>query len=88
MGVATDNLLTGSTQNKSSYNGFEVTGNMRRDKFIVFGGVTTDRLITSNCDGSGATDGTSGRDNPNGLRFCDSVRATGGPAPPACSGRP
>src|SRR5207247_7784003 len=38
----------------------------------------TDRLITSNCDGSGATDGTSGRDNPNGLRFCESVRATAG----------
>src|SRR5439155_24496206 len=33
---------------------------------------------TSNCDGSSATDGTSGRDNPNGLRFCDSVRATAG----------
>ena len=78
VGVATDNLLTGSTQNKTTYNGFEVTANMRRDKFIVFGGVTTDRLITSNCDGSSATDGTSGRDNPNGLRFCDSVRATAG----------
>jgi hypothetical protein len=51
---------------------------MRRDKFILFGGFTTDRLVTSNCDGSSATDGTSGRDNPNGLRFCDSVRATAG----------
>jgi carboxypeptidase family protein len=78
VGIATDNLLTYSTQNASTYNGFEVTGNVRRDKFIVFGGVTTDRLITSNCDGSSSTDGTSGRDNPNGLRFCDSVRATAG----------
>jgi hypothetical protein len=78
VGAATDNLLTASTQNKSTYNGVEFTANLRRDKFIFFGGVTTDRLITSNCDGSSATDGTSGRDNPNGLRFCDSVRATAG----------
>jgi len=78
VGVATDNLLTASSQNKQTYNGFEVTGNMRRDKFIVFGGLTVDRLVTNNCDGSSATDGTSGRDNPNGLRFCDSVRATAG----------
>jgi len=78
VGIATDNLLTYSTQNKSTYNGFEVSANVRRDKFILFGGVTTDRLVTSNCDGSGSTDGTSGRDNPNGLLFCDSVRATSG----------
>jgi hypothetical protein len=78
VGVATDNLLTASTQNKQTYNGVEFTVNLRRNKFILFGGVTTDRLITNNCDGSGATDGTSGRDNPNGLRFCDSVRATAG----------
>jgi hypothetical protein len=80
VGVATDNLLTYSTQNKSTYNGFEVSGNVRRDKFILFGGVTTDRLVRSECDGSNATDGTSGRDNPNGLLFCDSVRATSGQA--------
>ena len=78
VGIATDNLLTYSTQNKSAYNGFEVSANIRRDKFILFGGVTTDRLITTACDGSNATDGTSGRDNPNGLRFCESVRATSG----------
>jgi hypothetical protein len=78
VGIATDNLLTYSTQNTTTYNGFEVSGNIRRDKFILFGGITTDRLITTNCDGSGATDGTSGRDNPNGLRFCESVRATSG----------
>ena len=57
-GVATENLLTYSTQNKTAYNGFEVSGNIRRDKLIVFGSLTTDRLITSNCDGSSATDGT------------------------------
>ena len=78
VGVATDNLLTYSTQNKTTYNGFEVSGNIRRDKFFVLGSITTDRLITTNCDGSGSTDGTSGRDNPNGLRFCESVRATQG----------
>jgi hypothetical protein len=78
VGSPVDNLLTYSTQNKSTYNGFEVTANIRRDKFIVFGGVTTDRLVTSGCDGSSATDGTSGRDNPNSLRFCDSLRATAG----------
>jgi hypothetical protein len=78
VGAATDNLLTYSTQNTQAYNGVEFTGNMRRDKFVAFGGITIDRLITNNCDGSSATDGTSGRDNPNGLRFCDSVRATAG----------
>jgi hypothetical protein len=78
VGIATDNLLTYSTQNKSTYNGVEVSANLRRDKFILFGGVTTDRLVTSNCDGSSSTAGTSGRDNPNGLLFCDSVLATSG----------
>src|SRR5438105_1354781 len=31
VGIATDNLLTYSTQNKSTYNGFEVSANVRRD---------------------------------------------------------
>jgi hypothetical protein len=83
VGVATDNLYTYSTQNTSTYNGFEVSGNVRRDKFILFGGVTTDRLLTSNCDGSTATfdvgaRGASARDNPNSLRFCDVTLATSG----------
>jgi hypothetical protein len=83
VGIATDNLNTFSTQNKSAYNGFEVTANVRRDKFIVFGGVTTDRLITSNCDGSTTTQdigarGASARDNPNSLRFCEVTLATSG----------
>lgn len=78
VGIATDNLITYSTQNTSAYNGFEVSANVRRDKFIIFGGVTTDRIVTTNCDGSNATNGNSGRDNPNGLRFCDSVLATQG----------
>jgi len=84
VGVATDNLYTYSTQNKSAYNGFEVSANVRRDKFILFGGVTTDRLVTSSCDGSTTLDvgarGASARDNPNSLRFCDVVLATSGQA--------
>jgi len=83
VGIATDNLATYSTQNKSSYNGVELTANVRRDKFILFGGVTTDRLISSNCDGSTSTQdvgarGASARDNPNSLRFCDVTLATAG----------
>ena len=85
VGIATDNLYTFSTQNKSAYNGFEVTANLRRDKFILFGGVTTDRLVSSNCDGSTATQdvgtrGASARDNPNSLRFCDVTLAGSGQA--------
>jgi hypothetical protein len=67
-----DTLVTYSTQNKTTYNGFEATANLRRDKFILFGGVTTDRRVTITCDGD--TTSTSGRDNPNGLRFCDAVQ--------------
>jgi len=83
VGIATDNLYTYSTQNKSTYNGFEVTTNIRRDKLLLFGGVTTDRLVTSNCDGSTTTQdvgarGASARDNPNSLRFCDVTLATSG----------
>ena len=82
VGTATDNLYTFSTQNTSTYNGFEVSGNVRRDKFLLFGGVTTDRLVTSACDGSTTQDvgarGASARDNPNSLRFCDVTLATQG----------
>ena len=83
VGIATDNLYTYSTQNTSSYNGIEVTANIRHDKYLLFGGVTTDRLVTSNCDGSTATfdigaRGASARDNPNSLRFCNATLATSG----------
>jgi hypothetical protein len=71
VGVATDTLVTFSTQNHASYNGFEVTGNVKRDKLIVFGGVTTDRRVSTSCDGD--TSATTARDNPNGLRFCDAA---------------
>ena len=82
VGPPTDNLYTFSTQNKSTYNGVEVSANVRRDKFILFGGVTTDRLVSSNCDGSTTLDvgarGASARDNPNSLRFCDVTLAISG----------
>jgi len=75
VGTAIDNLVTFSTQNKTTYNGFEVTGNVRRDKLIMFGGVTTDRRASTQCDGEGGGSDPvgSGRDNPNRLRFCDSI---------------
>ena len=74
VGVATDTLVTYSTANTTTYNGVEFTANMRRDKFIIFGGVTTDKRTTITCDGdtsSGIAGGA--RDTPNGARFCDAV---------------
>ena len=76
VGVATDTLVTYSTANSTTYNGIEFTANLRRDKFILFGGVTTDRRISTSCDGD--TSATTSRDNPNGLRFCESNLATSG----------
>ncbi|MBY0494714.1 MAG: carboxypeptidase regulatory-like domain-containing protein [Cyanobacteria bacterium] len=64
VGVATDNLRTFSGANSSVYNGFELSANMRREKLLLFGGVTTERRATITCDE---------RDNPNSLRFCDST---------------
>jgi len=79
-GVATDGLYTFSTANHTTYNGFEVSANARFNRVLMFGGVTTDRRATTSCDGStntnsvpNATSGTSARDNPNALRFCDSI---------------
>ena len=39
--------MTYSTPNKTTYNGVEFTGNVRRNKFLLFGGVTTDRRSTT-----------------------------------------
>jgi hypothetical protein len=64
VGVASDTIVTYSSLNKTTYNGVEFTANVRRDKFIVFGGVTTDRRVSTTCDA---------RDNQNDLRFCDAV---------------
>ena len=70
--VATDTLVTYSTANKTTYNGIEFTANVRRDKWIVFGGITTDKRTTITCDGD--TTATTARDTPNGARFCDAVQ--------------
>ena len=64
VGTPTDNLRTFSSINTTVYNGFEVSANARFSKALFFGGVTTDRRATESCDE---------RDNPNGLRFCDSI---------------
>jgi len=78
VGTAVDNLLTYSTVNRTTYNGIEFTANYRREKFLFFGGITTDRRTASSCDGTDTTSGNTARDNPNSLRFCDSTLATGG----------
>ena len=72
VGVATDNLRTFSTVNSSTYNGIEASANLRREKLLLFGGVTYDRRATIDCDGTTNVT-TTPRDNPNGLRFCDAT---------------
>lgn len=64
VGVATDNLRTFSDINRTVYNGFELSTNMRREKLLLFGGVTTERRASTTCDE---------RDNPNSARFCDAT---------------
>ncbi len=64
VGVATDNLRTYSADNSTTYNGIELSANMRREKLLLFGGITTDRRASITCDE---------RDNPNTARFCDST---------------
>ena len=74
LGVATDNLRTFSTINSIVYNGVELSGNLRREKLLLFGGINTERRAQTECDGNTTTTGNgSGRDNPNALRFCDSI---------------
>ena len=64
VGVATDTIVTYSDVNKTTYNGVEFTANVRRNKFLAFGGITYDRRASTTCDV---------RDNQNDLRFCDAV---------------
>jgi hypothetical protein len=75
IGTPTDSLRTYSGANRTIYNGIEVSANARRDKLVVFGGITTDRRASTECDGTTSTAATSNnaRDNPNGLRFCDAI---------------
>src|SRR5262249_52925560 len=81
VGIPTDNLISFSTLNKTTYDGVEFTVNARGSKYLLFGGVTTDRRVASTCDGDNETGGDpvgSSRDNPNRLRFCESNLATNG----------
>jgi hypothetical protein len=74
VGVATDNLRTYSDLNSTIYNGFELSANLRKDKLLLFGGITTDQRAVIDCDGTTTTTGNgSSRDNPNAARFCDST---------------
>jgi hypothetical protein len=72
VGTPTDNLRSFSEINRSVYNGVELSANARFSDLLLFGGVTTERRGTTECDGSTSAT-NSPRDNPNGLRFCDSV---------------
>jgi carboxypeptidase family protein len=71
VGVATDNLATYTTGNKVYYDGVEFTVNARGTKYLLFGGVTTDRRVSTTCDGD--TSSTTVRDTPFGQRFCASA---------------
>src|SRR5688572_23083436 len=42
VGAATDNLRTYSPNNRTVYNGFEFSANLRREKLLLFGGVNTE----------------------------------------------
>ena len=72
IGTAVDNLRTFSDINRTTYNGFEISANARLSKALFFGVITTERRASTDCDGS-TTAATTARDNPNGLRFCDSI---------------
>ena len=64
VGAATDNLRTFSAQNTRIYNGVDLNVNARIGQTaFLLGGVTQERSVSTSCDQ---------RDNPNGLRFCDS----------------
>jgi hypothetical protein len=65
VGAATDNLRTFSTKNSRVYNGVDLNVNARiGQSAFLLGGVTRERAVSTTCDQ---------RDNPNSLRFCDSV---------------
>jgi hypothetical protein len=63
---ALDSVFTWSTENTRVYNGFEMSVNARLPRGgFAFGGVTTQRTTTNNCDVATS--------NPNNLRFCNQV---------------
>ena len=73
VGVATDNLRTYSNVNTVGLRRHRAERAIcAREKLLLFGGITTDRRATVDCDGTNNVT-TTPRDNPNGLRFCDAT---------------
>jgi hypothetical protein len=68
-----DQISTFSTENTRVYNGFEVSMNARfSNGGFLFGGITTERTATNNCDGPVTqSDINTFATNPDNLRFCD-----------------
>jgi Carboxypeptidase regulatory-like domain len=65
-----NNVLTWSDRNTRVYNGFEVSVNARLSRGFVFGGITSERTATDNCDGPVTTAANGTPSNPNNYRFC------------------
>jgi hypothetical protein len=63
-------VLTWSDRNTRVYNGFEVSVNARLSRGFVFGGITSERTATDNCDGPVTTAANGTPSNPNNYRFC------------------
>jgi len=68
-----NNVVTWSDKNSRVYNGIEVSVNARLGRGFVFGGVTTERTATNNCDGPATTAANATPSNPNNFRFCSHV---------------
>jgi hypothetical protein len=68
-----NNVLTWSDKNSRVYNGVEVSANARLPHGFVFGGITTERTATNNCDGPVTTPANNSPSNPNNYRFCSLV---------------
>jgi hypothetical protein len=69
-----NNVLTFSDNNTRVYNGVEVSVNARlAHGGFLFGGITTERTATNNCDGPAATTVLNVPSNPNNFRFCSQV---------------
>jgi hypothetical protein len=71
---AVNNVLTWSDKNSRLYNGFEISLNARLPHGgFIFGGITTERTATNNCDGPVPTTANASPSNPNNYRFCNQV---------------
>jgi hypothetical protein len=68
-----NNVLTWSDKNTRVYNGIELSVNARLGRGFLFGGVTTERTATNNCDGPVTTTANATPSNPNNYRFCSQV---------------